>query len=64
LSRAQITRLITQYLRGEEVKPKQYRRRRFPVRYKRADVQLLAQVDEAHSTLSGPATQRGFAATK
>jgi len=50
-------RLITQYLSGEEVKPKQYRRQRFPVRYTRADVQLLAQVDEAHSTLSGPATQ-------
>ena len=58
LSRAQVTRLITQYLSGEEVKPRQYRRRRFPVRYTRADVQLLAQVDEAHSTLSGPATQQ------
>jgi hypothetical protein len=30
LSRAQVTRLITLYLRGEEVKPQAYRRRRFP----------------------------------
>ena len=60
LSRAQITRLITQYLAGEEVKPKRYRRRRFPTRYTRADVELLASVDEAHETLSGPATRKLF----
>ena len=60
LSRAQITRLITQYLAGEEVRPKRYRRRRFPARYTRADVELLASVDEAHETLSGPATQKLF----
>jgi hypothetical protein len=58
MSRAQTTRFITQYLGGEEIKPRQYRRRRFPIRYTRADVQLLAQVDEANSTLSGPATQK------
>jgi len=58
LSRAQITRLITLYLRGEEVKPQVYRRRRFPQKYTRADVGLLAEVDEAHQTLSGPATQK------
>ena len=60
LSRAQVTRLITQYLAGEEVKPKRYRRRRFPTRYTRADIELLASVDEAHETLSGPATQKLF----
>ena len=60
LSRAQVTRLITQYLAGEEVKPKRYRRRRFPTRYTRADVELLASVDEAHETLSGPATRKLF----
>lgn len=58
LSRAQATRLIGQYLEGEEVKPKRYRRRRFPTRYRRADIELLASVDEAHETLSGPATQK------
>jgi len=58
LSRAQITRLIQQYLRGEEVKPKPYRRHRFPQRYTRADIERLAAVDAVHETLSGPATQK------
>ena len=58
LSRAQITRLIQQYLRGEEVKPKPYRRHRFPQRYTRADIEGLAAVDAVHETLSGPATQK------
>jgi transposase InsO family protein len=58
LSRAQTTRLITVFLRGEEVKPQAYRRRRFPVRYTREDIALLAGVDEAHQTLSGPATKQ------
>jgi transposase InsO family protein len=56
LSRAQTTRLITLYLKGEEVKLKPYRRQRFAQRYRREDVELLASVDEAHQTLSGPAT--------
>ena len=46
------------YLRGEEVKPKPYRRHRFRQRYRREDIELLAAVDEAHETLSGPATQK------
>jgi transposase InsO family protein len=58
LSRAQITRLVGQYLRGEPVRPKPYHRHRFPARYERADVELLAAVDEAHETLSGPATRK------
>lgn len=58
LSRAQVTRLITRYLSGEAVQPKVYRRRRFPSLYTAADAELLAQVDEAHETLSGPATQK------
>jgi transposase InsO family protein len=33
-------------------------RHRFPSRYTRADIELLAKVDEAHETLSGPATRR------
>src|SRR5262249_11769818 len=33
LSRAQTTRLLSLYLQGEEVKPKAYRRHRFPHRY-------------------------------
>ena len=55
-SRAQVTRLITRYQGGEAVQPKRYRRHRFPSRYTRADIELLASLDEAHETLSGPAT--------
>jgi transposase InsO family protein len=58
LSRAQTTRMLGQYLRGEEIKPKLYRRHRFSKRYTREDVELLATIDEAHDTLSGPATQK------
>jgi transposase InsO family protein len=58
LSRAQITRLITVYLGGEEVQAKPYRRHSFPRRYTREDVALLVAVDTAHDTLSGPATQK------
>ena len=58
LSRAQVTRLITLYLGGEEVKAKPYRRHSFSKRYTREDVELLADVDEAHECLSGPATQK------
>jgi hypothetical protein len=55
LSRAQITRLIKLYIEGKGVKPKS---NRFTSRYSRADMELLASVDEAHETLSGPATQK------
>jgi transposase InsO family protein len=58
LSRAQTTRLITMYLRGEEVKLQTYRRRRFTKIYRREDIALLAGIDEAHQTLSGPATKK------
>lgn len=58
LSRAQIGRLIAQYLETGTVAERQYRRHRFAKHYTGADVALLAEVDEAHETLSGPATQR------
>lgn len=58
LSRAQTTRLIARYAASGRVQPTAYRRRRFPQRYTRADIELLASVDEAHETLSGPATRR------
>jgi transposase InsO family protein len=58
LSRAQVTRLLTRYRTQREVKEKAYRRNRFPSRYTRADIELLAEADEAHETLSGPATQK------
>ena len=58
LSRSQVTRLIARYTATGLVRPTVYRRRRFPDRYTRADIELLASVDEAHETLSGPATRR------
>ena len=58
LSRAQVTRLIARFRAHGEVQPLHYRRHRFPQRYTRADIELLATVDEAHETLSGPATRR------
>jgi hypothetical protein len=58
LSRAQVTRLIGQYQTSGEVKARVYRRHCFTTRYSREDIALLAEVDEAHETLSGPATQK------
>ncbi len=58
LSRAQLTRLVGGYVATGRVRMKTSRRHRFPSRYTRADIELLAQVDEAHETLSGPATRR------
>jgi transposase InsO family protein len=58
MSRAQTTRLIGCYTATGQVRPTVYRRRCFPERYTRSDIELLASVDEAHETLSGPATRR------
>lgn len=57
-SRAQVTRLIGQYLKNSEVKEAVYSRNRFQSRFTQADIELLAKVDEAHETLSGPATKK------
>ncbi len=58
LSRAQLTRLVGRYVTTGQVRVKSSCRHRFPQRYTRADIELLAQVDEAHESLSGPATRR------
>ena len=58
LSRAQLTRLIGRYRQAGEVKEALYRRHRFPNKYTRRDVELLAELDQAHEGLSGPATRR------
>lgn len=58
LSRAQSTRLIGQYAASREVRLKTYRRHRFASRFDGTDIELLANVDEAHETLSGPATRQ------
>lgn len=58
LSLPQITRLIRQYRRDGKVHANRSARRRFPVKYMEADVELLVEVDRAHQRLSGPATRR------
>jgi transposase InsO family protein len=58
LSRAQLTRLVGRYVATGRVQKKITHRHRFPQRYTRADIELLAKVDEAHEGLSGPATRR------
>ncbi|MFZ0590176.1 MAG: hypothetical protein WAM39_06820 [Bryobacteraceae bacterium] len=58
LSRAQMTRLITAYVETGAVEARRYRRHRFAQHYSSADVARLAEVDEAHETLSGPATRQ------
>jgi transposase InsO family protein len=57
-SRSQTTRLIGRYLETGEIRVPAYQRRKFPRIYTRKDAELLAEVDEAHETLSGPATQK------
>jgi transposase InsO family protein len=59
-SRAQVTRLVARYMEHSEVKEVRHRRHRFAGRFTASDIELLAKVDEAHETLSGPATKRIF----
>ena len=58
LSRAQVTRLLSCYKEHGRVRQRDYRRNEFPKRYTAEDITLLAEVDEAHDGLSGPATQK------
>jgi hypothetical protein len=58
LSRSQVARLIRRHQQSGPAQPRPYRRHRFAQRYTAADIEQLAQVDEAHQTLSGPATQK------
>jgi hypothetical protein len=57
LSRAQMTRLLGQWMRDRRIQVQPCRRRRFPRRYNSQDVALLAAVDAAHEDLSGPAVR-------
>src|ERR1017187_3294683 len=57
-SRAQLTRLICRQLLTGTLNPKRIKRNCFPATYTHADRQLLAQTDNAHQRLSGPATRR------
>jgi transposase InsO family protein len=57
-SRAQVSRLISEYKRTGRLKKTEYRRHRFPRKYTPSEVQLLARTDEWHGWLSGPATKK------
>ena len=57
LSRAQVTRLITRWMKTRHVRRRPAKRPRFPRRYTTADIVLLAEVDAAHEDLSGPAVR-------
>ena len=51
--RAQVTRLIHCFKKRRDVKPRVYKRHLFTVRYSRADIELLAETDEAHPYFFG-----------
>jgi len=59
-SRPQLTRLIAQHLRDGKLEAKAYKRHKFAPNYTRRDHELLAETDNLHGRLSGPATQRIF----
>ena len=58
ISRAQMTRLIAQWVDRRMIKRKPARRPNFARRYRDEDIQLLAATDAAHEDLSGPALRR------
>jgi len=58
ISRAQVTRLVARFLREGTISPSISRRNRFSRTYTDADKELLAQTDNAHGRLSGPATRK------
>jgi len=57
-SRAQVSRLIGHYSQKGRLRKADYDRYRFPTKYTRADIALLARTDELHDCLSGPATKK------
>jgi hypothetical protein len=57
-SRAQLTRLIRKYRSSGRIERKPTLRHRFPRRYTREDVVLIAKTDEMHQTPSGAVTKK------
>jgi predicted DNA-binding transcriptional regulator AlpA len=57
-SRAQVSRLIRYYNQSGRLRKANYQRHRFPRRYTRTDIALLARTDELHNCLNGPDTKR------
>ncbi len=59
-SRQQLSRLIKQYKDRHWIGRELSHRNSFTRKYTREDILLLAKTDEAHETLSGPATKKLF----
>ena len=57
-SGAQVSRLIRHYNQRGRLEKSHGRTHRFPLKYTRADIALLARTDELHDYLSGPATKK------
>jgi transposase InsO family protein len=57
-SRAQTTRLISQWMENRTIQAKEPVRHKFWTKYNDEDARLLAEVDAAHEDLSGPAVRR------
>jgi len=57
-SHQQLTRLISQYRKHGKLKRCQRTVNGFQYRYSAQDIALLAELDELHGTLSGPATKK------
>ena len=61
ISTSQLTRLIKRHLLDGALRISTgAARNRFPVKYTRQDIELLAETDNLHSRLSGPATRHIF----
>jgi transposase InsO family protein len=57
ISTSQLTRLISRQLFTGGIKAAWGRRNKFPITYTREDLELLAETDNLHGRLSGPATK-------
>jgi transposase InsO family protein len=57
-SRAQVNRLVRQYRETGAIERRHCTTNGFAPKYTRDDIRLLAELDELHGTLSGPATKK------
>jgi len=56
ISKSQLSRLIKEYKQRGTLKSKPYKRNKFEKIYTKGDIELLADLDNAHECLAGPAT--------
>jgi hypothetical protein len=57
ISESQLTRLIEKQLLTGGIKASWCKRNKFPITYTREDIELLAETDNLHERLAGPATK-------